>query len=469
MKKPTAKSVEEVNIYLEGLALGIPERVTADPEGVVAAPVGSLALSDAAMAQTIWSETFEAGMIYSQDGPDHIAGHFKFYQGDIAPVADTGQHRGGAKSGAFTVTTPEPGSEWPGRCEAVPDTAVFTEGDDRTFEFSTRLDSDFDTDPDTWQVIVQWKNDGLGSPPLALSVQDGQYWIGGGYSWPGGDIATPEMLSSESLGAASVSTWVDWKVHVLFSADPDVGYVEVWRDGTKVLEPWKPIAGTLYPNLHSYLKIGYYRDSALTSTVTVWHDNWSVSAPATVGWLKTGGGATSSGWSPVVVTTRGGAVTVASLSAASVAANTIGASSVAADDMTTDELIVGTWLTAENLTLNGTLQSWLTATSTKGVRLRAGGGKEYEWTGFSDGNLWLGYNGTYGTWTRDILCVTPAGRVQVVQAAQGVELGASGPTITSGTGAPSHTPPNGSVYLRTDGTASTTLYIRAAGAWTALT
>jgi hypothetical protein len=50
----------------------------------------------------------------------------------------------------------------------------------------------------------------------------------------------------------------------------------------------------------------------------------------------------------------------------------------------------------------------------------------------------------------------------------GLELGASGPTITTGTGAPSHSAPDGSVYLRTDGTASTTLYVRAAGAWSAL-
>jgi hypothetical protein len=50
----------------------------------------------------------------------------------------------------------------------------------------------------------------------------------------------------------------------------------------------------------------------------------------------------------------------------------------------------------------------------------------------------------------------------------GIELGSGGPTITTGTGAPSHSAPNGSTYHRTDGTASTTLYVRAAGAWTAL-
>lgn len=44
----------------------------------------------------------------------------------------------------------------------------------------------------------------------------------------------------------------------------------------------------------------------------------------------------------------------------------------------------------------------------------------------------------------------------------------SSPTITSGSGAPSATAPDGSIYLRTDGTdADDTLYVRAGGAWIA--
>jgi hypothetical protein len=41
--------------------------------------------------------------------------------------------------------------------------------------------------------------------------------------------------------------------------------------------------------------------------------------------------------------------------------------------------------------------------------------------------------------------------------------------LLTGTGAPSASAPDGSLYLRTDGTADTTLYVRAAGAWAALT
>jgi len=45
---------------------------------------------------------------------------------------------------------------------------------------------------------------------------------------------------------------------------------------------------------------------------------------------------------------------------------------------------------------------------------------------------------------------------------------ATSPTVTSGSGAPSASEPNGSVYLRTGGAAATTLYLRVSGAWVAV-
>jgi hypothetical protein len=42
---------------------------------------------------------------------------------------------------------------------------------------------------------------------------------------------------------------------------------------------------------------------------------------------------------------------------------------------------------------------------------------------------------------------------------------ASSPTLTSGSGAPSAAEPNGSLYLRTNGGAASTLYARISGAW----
>ena len=49
------------------------------------------------------------------------------------------------------------------------------------------------------------------------------------------------------------------------------------------------------------------------------------------------------------------------------------------------------------------------------------------------------------------------------------QAGGQAPSIICGTGLPTTSLfPNGSLYLRIDGTASTTLYVRAAGAWSAL-
>ena len=46
--------------------------------------------------------------------------------------------------------------------------------------------------------------------------------------------------------------------------------------------------------------------------------------------------------------------------------------------------------------------------------------------------------------------------------------GGAGGGIQSGAGAPSAASPNGTIYIRTDGGPSTTLYVRAGGAWAPL-
>lgn len=57
--------------------------------------------------------------------------------------------------------------------------------------------------------------------------------------------------------------------------------------------------------------------------------------------------------------------------------------------------------------------------------------------------------------------------VAVKSTASTVPLNA--PTITSGSGVPSATEPNGSIYLRTDGAnADQAIYARIGGAWVAL-
>ena len=47
----------------------------------------------------------------------------------------------------------------------------------------------------------------------------------------------------------------------------------------------------------------------------------------------------------------------------------------------------------------------------------------------------------------------------------GIDIGLNGPRITTGTGVPSHSAPDGSLHIRTDGGSGTTLYVRESGSW----
>jgi hypothetical protein len=147
-------------------------------------------------------------------------------------------------------------------------------GDDLWFGFSSYLAPGFPTDA-YWQVITQFKQNFDGSPPLELNVEQGQYKLEGGQGHPGGS-----KEFSKDLAPAATGRWVDWVLHVRFSADPDEGYVEVWKDGQQVLDRFSPEGGTLYPgpdgNDASYVKTGYYRDPEIDRPGTVYFDNWRI-------------------------------------------------------------------------------------------------------------------------------------------------------------------------------------------------
>lgn len=175
----------------------------------------------------------------------------------------------GQTVGAYSI--PSGGS----RCENVPTGLRFTRGDVREFRLRTRL-ADVPTTSD-WQVAgCQWKNDGAGSPPLAMSINRGAWEIGGGWGWPGTDTPTTPKMQTRPLGPVRLDSWDEWRVRVLFHDDPAVGAVDVWRNGTQMVTGWKPVGGTLYPGLSSYLKVGYYRSTSIRSSAIVYIDRIEV-------------------------------------------------------------------------------------------------------------------------------------------------------------------------------------------------
>ena len=172
------------------------------------------------------------------------------------------------------ATTPADGICCGTRDEIVPKFPDLHEGDDLWFGFSTYLADGWPLYPD-WQAITQFKQNFDGAPPLALFVEDAQYKVEGGFGYPSG----PRPFS---LPIAPVKTgvWVDWVWHVKFSADPGVGFVEVWKDGALVLPRYAPRSGTLYPaagaQAGNYVKTGPYRDPAVTTPATMYLDDWRI-------------------------------------------------------------------------------------------------------------------------------------------------------------------------------------------------
>lgn len=177
------------------------------------------------------------------------------------------------REGHYSVGMTIPGASDDGtdtRSELQPDVAPIEPDDDLWFGFSTMLGEGFPVDQ-SWQVIAQWKNKGTGSPPVSVTVADNQFFLQGGAGHP-----EEPVIFEESLGRAAPGEWVDWTVHIRFSDDPQLGSIDVWRDGQQVLERFRPPVGTMYPDeegASSYFKLGYYRAASIAQSGTVYFDD----------------------------------------------------------------------------------------------------------------------------------------------------------------------------------------------------
>jgi hypothetical protein len=162
------------------------------------------------------------------------------------------------------------------RNEIEPKFRDMVAGDDLWFAFSTYLDAKFPTYHSDFQAIVQFKQNFDGSPPLEMDVEEGEFSIEGGYGHPGGPLEF-----HKSVGRADTGRWIDWILHVQFSPDPTVGYVEVWRDDQLVLPRFAPPGGTMYVrpadgSSRNSVKTGYYRYRGIESAGRIYFDEWRI-------------------------------------------------------------------------------------------------------------------------------------------------------------------------------------------------
>lgn len=138
-----------------------------------------------------------------------------------------------------------PPDEWPDPVGSV-----------RWYDFTVYLPDDFETAEDSrWLDLTQWKGFRGGSPALALEVKRNQLRLGG-------------SEGSGSLGRLPKGEWTHLTFGMRWSPDPDVGWVEVWRDGEREVErtptaTMREVDGEPDP---VYLKQGIYRSQKWTGT-----------------------------------------------------------------------------------------------------------------------------------------------------------------------------------------------------------
>lgn len=153
------------------------------------------------------------------------------------------------------------------------------EGDERYVGWSMFLPSDFPASTAAqWHLFAQLKQRGTGSPPLSfeLSGSGDQMRVKRNDLGPG----NPAFTVIAWPGSGFRGKWMDVVLHVKFSTDPAVGFVEVWLNGTQrslsggVLRKY---AATLDPNGEpSYPKLGYYRDLSCSTTGVVFHNGYRI-------------------------------------------------------------------------------------------------------------------------------------------------------------------------------------------------
>ena len=114
-----------------------------------------------------------------------------------------------------------------------------------------------------WQIFTQWHHDGSsGSPPLEFYVVDDEMRMRVGGS--SGKILWRAPLQREK--------WNDFVLHVKWSSDPRVGFVELYHGGQRVLPQTK--VATQYSGQRNYLKLGLYRDASIAPEGIVFHDGF---------------------------------------------------------------------------------------------------------------------------------------------------------------------------------------------------
>ena len=176
--------------------------------------------------------------------------------------------------------------EMPGggkRTEAEPDVPEFTEGQKAFVGYSGFFDQGFPTNTDTWQLIMQFKQPGTGSPPLAVEVGKGQLRLAN-------DGGSEKDFCPVTQGAFS------FQLGVTFG-----GAIDAWCNGKQTLTGYTTPKSNVQGS--AYLKTGIYRDESIKQDSTLFMNDLKVgktldSVSGLAGAGGAGGGSTAAATDP---------------------------------------------------------------------------------------------------------------------------------------------------------------------------
>jgi MYXO-CTERM domain-containing protein len=135
-----------------------------------------------------------------------------------------------------------------------------TSGSEYYYRWSVMFAPDFPS-ARTWQVFTQWHHDGSsGSPPVEFFVYGEEIRL------TMNDSVTPWSMP------LTRGVWHEFIFHVKWSADPKVGFIELWHNREQVLA--KRNMATMYAGYNVYLKLGLYRSDTVSQTGVVYHDGF---------------------------------------------------------------------------------------------------------------------------------------------------------------------------------------------------
>jgi hypothetical protein len=228
------------------------------------------------IATPIWTGDYETGDL----SQNIIGGNGSYLPSTPTVVTASPTPQQGTYAGKYVVPagTSVAGAGVNPRCEDTWNRQRdIQEGDDLWFGGWIMIDSTF-VDPAAGQfcVVTQWKNEGTGSPPLELAINNDTgpcHWrIDGGFGYPTG---SQQWVASDNIAIVR-NTWIRWDFHVVFSSDPTVAMLNVWKDGVQVVTNYQTgtLAGFLYPSQTTYWKRGIYRSEAKTTQDIIYHDGW---------------------------------------------------------------------------------------------------------------------------------------------------------------------------------------------------